>query len=77
MKPQIPKTLPGLWITRHDVLPDKIYMLLCCLAYLLDCIYPHNTFKTELKDLLNTYPNVDVDAMGFPEDWQSEPIWTN
>lgn len=77
MKPQMPKTLSNPWITDHNVLPDKIYVLLCCLAYLLDRIYPNNTFKTELKDLLNAYPNVDVDAMGFPKDWQSEPIWAN
>lgn len=75
MKPQLPKRLPEPWIARHDVQPDKIYVLLCCLAYLLDRIYPHNTFKMELKDLLKAYPNVDAIAMGFPPGWQSEAIW--
>lgn len=75
MKPQLPKRLPEPWIARCDVQPDKIYVLLCCLAYLLDRIYPHNTFKMELKDLLKAYPNVDAIAMGFPPGWQSEAIW--
>lgn len=75
MKPQLPGKLPNLWIAHRDLLPDKIYVLLCCLAYLLNCIYPHNTFKTELIKLHATYPNVDIRAMGFPQDWQSEPIW--
>lgn len=75
MKPQLPKRLPEPWIARCDVQPDKIYVLLCCLASLLDRIYPHDTFKMELKDLLKAYPNVDANAMGFPFGWQSEAIW--
>lgn len=34
-----------------------------------------NTFKQELFGLLKAHPNVDTKAMGFPENWQSEPLW--
>lgn len=36
----------------------------------------NNTFKKELLELLKSYPNVDTKAMGFPEDWKSEPLWS-
>ena len=32
-------------------------------------------FKNELKSLLVSYPQVDPAAMGFPENWISEPLW--
>jgi hypothetical protein len=32
-------------------------------------------FKLRLKSLLQQYPNVDIVAMGFPMDWENEPLW--
>ena len=33
-------------------------------------------FKNELKSLLVSYPQVDPTAMGFPDNWISEPLWS-
>jgi hypothetical protein len=31
--------------------------------------------KSKLLSLLAEYPNIDTMAMGFPKDWQDEPLW--
>lgn len=35
----------------------------------------HNIFITKLKALIENYPSVDIAAMGFPQNWQQEPLW--
>lgn len=32
--------------------------------------------KEHLINLIKAYPNVDVKAMGFPDHWEEEPIWS-
>ena len=54
---------------------EKLYAQLCCIAYLTNAIHPNNTFKQELKTLLEKYPIVDITAMGFPKAWHNEPLW--
>jgi hypothetical protein len=34
-----------------------------------------NDASEQLKSLLQTHPNVDVAAMGFPSDWENELLW--
>ncbi len=31
--------------------------------------------KAKLQSLLDLFPEIDLRAMGFPEDWQNEPLW--
>lgn len=75
VKPKIPKKLEGAWITSYNEAPVKLYPQLCCLAYLQNAIHPNNVFIKRLKELFRTNPNVDLKAMGFPDNWQSQPIW--
>ena len=75
LKPQLPHKLSGAWIDVSHTEQVKFYAQLCYLAYMQDHIHPDNTFKKELLDLLKSHPNVDTKAMGFPENWQSEPLW--
>ena len=75
LKPQLPHKLSGAWIDVSHTEQVKFYAQLCYLAYMQDRIHPDNTFKKELLDLLKSHPNVDTRAMGFPENWQSEPLW--
>ena len=72
--PQLPNSLNNDWITIKPS-ANKLYAILCCLLYWLNTIDPNNTLKLDLKTLLTKYPNVDTTAMGFPEDWQNEPLW--
>lgn len=73
--PAIPAKLKNAWISNTAVADNKLYIQLCCIAYLLNNIQPGNTFTQTLKELISTYPNVDVAAMGFTPGWQTEAIW--
>jgi len=47
--------------------------LIICL-YLLDVINPPHDWRTRLKDLLTKHQG-HLNAMGFPADWHTRPIW--
>ena len=73
--PAIPAKLKNAWISNTAVADNKLYIQLCCIAYLLNSILPGNTFTQTLKALIAAYPNVDTTAMGFPSDWKTEALW--
>lgn len=43
--------------------------------HFLNSIKEDNFFKERLKVLIVNHPNVDIAAMGFPADWEKEPLW--
>jgi hypothetical protein len=45
------------------------------LLYLLNTVNPNHTLTQKLEKLFQKYPNVDRAAMGFPANWQNEPLW--
>ena len=51
------------------------YAVSCCIAYWLDSMGYGDNFKNNLKSLFISYPQVDPTAMGFPNNWTSEPLW--
>ncbi len=73
--PAIPVKLKNDWINNTDVADNKLYIQICCIAYLLKSICPGNIYTRTLKHLVASYPNVDVTAMGFPPSWEDEPLW--
>ena len=73
--PQLSVRLRGLWINNRQVDANKLYAVLCCMVYWLDAMGHGEKFKSDLFQLLSTYPSVDTAAMGFPNDWQNEPLW--
>lgn len=75
IKPQMTTPLRGKWVTPPIANYDKLYSQLCYLKYLLDVIRPYNDFTLRLKKLLGEHSNVDVSAMGFPTNWEGEPLW--
>ena len=75
LKPQLPQRLNGKWVDCSKICSAKLYAQLCCLAYLQNHIHPSNDFTLQLKSLLQSHPNVDVAAMGFPVGWENDPLW--
>ena len=73
--PQINANFRGNWITNHNIDSNKLYVVLCCIAYWLDSMERGFEFKDRLSELFKKYPSVDVVAMGFPKDWQKESLW--
>ena len=72
--PQTPATMSKDWITQKPI-PNRLYAALTCMLYWLNAIDSTNTFKSDFKTLLKQYPNVDTAAMGFPTNWENEPLW--
>ena len=75
MIPQLPKQMTEHWIDNMDLDTHKLYVQLCCVVYWLNSIYEDNDFVEKFKVLLLKYPNVDITAMGFPKNWEEEPLW--
>jgi hypothetical protein len=46
------------------------------IIYLLNIINPGHSFKQKLGVLFSKYPCIDKSTMGFPINWQKEPLWT-
>ena len=53
----------------------RIFYDMCIIKWFLDIIMPGNHMKDSLKKLLQEFPTVDIAAMGFPADWENEPLW--
>lgn len=62
------------WIN-DNVRQGRVFFTLCILKHFMDIIHPNNKFKSHLIALLDKYPMIDITAMGFPENWQSQPVW--
>lgn len=71
---KLPDRMSSAWIS--DIpFNNKLYSRLCVVKYLLDSIDPQNEFKSRLLFLLNKYPHVDLNAMGFCANWETEALW--
>ena len=53
----------------------KIFPLLSAIIYMNNEISPGNSIKHEMIDLFNKFPNIHLSRMGFPNNWQNEPLW--
>lgn len=73
--PLLPSRMRKQWIADLNISNNKLYAVLCCVAYMLNTIDANNAFASELVCLINAYPAVSVSAMGFPAAWKSEPLW--
>ncbi|WNY26489.1 hypothetical protein MsAm2_02510 [Methanolapillus ohkumae] len=63
------------FIQISNIRTDKIYAYICCMLYLLNKIEPQNNFKLQLFKLFEKYPSTKLNLMGFPQGWESEPLW--
>lgn len=75
IQPSEPKNTTQQWIENRQIANNKSYFALCMTLYLMQTINPTNTISKRIKSLLLKYPNIDVQAMGFPSNWESEPLW--
>ncbi len=75
ISPVIPNNTKKPWLNNQQISNKRAYFILSILLYLLQTINPKNSFVSRFKALLAKYSNIDVKAMGFPNDWQNEPLW--
>ena len=72
--PLIPKKLNGKWVV-SIVSPKRIFYNICIIKWFVDIVSPNNDMKGHLQQLLADHPMIDIKAMGFPANWQEEPLW--
>lgn len=53
----------------------RVYFVLCIIKYMLDVIEPSHDMSSRLRWLFVDYPQIDKHAMGFPDNWELEPLW--
>lgn len=53
----------------------SIYGVVAIMIRLLNVINPNNSFESKLFNLLDEYPILDLKAMGFTDDFKSNPAW--
>lgn len=76
MKMLIPAKKPrGLAEAFNPGADRYVYNTLTMLAYLMARISPESEWTPRLTRLLTGTPPVNLDAMGFPPDWQHRPVW--
>ena len=70
-----PFLTPG---TLGTIKETKLFALLSAIKYVADILSPGNSFKDNLKKLLNDrHQLLRLKEMGFPMDWESLPVWRN
>ena len=55
--------------------PAKLYNGLTMVAHIVRTVAPESTWSADLVRHLDTHPENDLPAMGFPADWHERPIW--
>ena len=50
---------------------------LSIIRWFIDIVSPNNDMLEHLQALLVEYPMIDTRAMGFPQNWQDEPLWNH
>lgn len=72
IEPMIPKNQKLF----HSLNNQKLFFVLSMIQFIFISIDDKEfDFKLELKSLLTKYPNVDIKAMGFIENWEKLEIW--
>lgn len=54
----------------------KLFPVFSLILYALEQVSPGNSTKSSFYNLIDLYKNVPVYKMGFPTNWESQPIWT-
>jgi abortive infection bacteriophage resistance protein len=73
--PRFLSKLPNQWIDTTNVDSLSIYYTICCMQYLLQSISPKNRFRERFETLFADYPNINIQTMGFPPNWQHQALW--
>ena len=77
IQPAYPTAPLNQWLNNTSVHNNRAYYILSIIVYLLQSLDNGHTLVKDFKELLKKYDNIYPGAMGFPPDWQKEPLWNN
>lgn len=52
-----------------------LYLFGTCFHFIYVFMIIGNTFITDFKQLLISHPSVKTRLLGFPRNWEQEPLW--
>lgn len=55
--------------------PAKLYNGLTTVAHIVRTVAPDSSWVGDLSSLVDKNPTNDCQSMGFPNDWQTKPLW--
>lgn len=55
----------------------KTYPILCVLQYCLKRMAPNSSWKERFFELIDTFPEINLEFMGFPKNWKETTLWKN
>ncbi len=76
IQPTRPMSPKHVWLNNTDVANNRTYYILSMIIYLLRSIDETNSMLGSFKNLFEKYPNIDPKAMGFPDNWEKEELWS-
>lgn len=78
VKPELPRSQNFLWpdTLRNAQMHMRLYVVLAILNYMMKQVSPHTSWNQRLKELFNQFPDIPLNAMGMPQEWQNDPFWT-
>ena len=75
-RPKIPRERKyPQWHKPVPITHERVFGVLTILRYLLRVAAPTSKWDTRLRSLISRYPEVPLRPMGFPDNWDSSPLW--
>lgn len=74
IKPMIPMRQPAKWVKAWPS-QDRLFPSVCIITYLLDICAPDYDFREKIKTVISKFRTTQLPSMGFPEDWDKEPLF--
>ena len=76
-KPMLPSNPRGLWHTTpiDELTRKKPYAIIVSLLYMCNALGEGGQFKHKVIAFIKSYPCILASKLGFPYDWEKEPIW--
>jgi len=65
------------WHVPVEITRDRIFGILSILKYLLQFDAPTSLWANRLHSLFLKYPEVPKQVMGFPNNWEESPLWSD
>jgi abortive infection bacteriophage resistance protein len=75
-RPKIPRERKyPQWHKPVPITHERVFGVLTILRYLLRVAAPTSKWDTRFRSLISRYPEVPLRPMGFPDNWDSSPLW--
>ena len=70
----IPTNKPKKWVSLWPA-QDRLYASVCIITHFLDICAPDYDFRKKLKEAIGNFRKGQLASMGFPKDWEEEPLF--